>query len=183
MNRMSKAFYLGSIAGGLGLGILVLLIAVVLMVSSGGRISEDEAALAIVPAALFMFYGGIVMLVLWYKMWAAIQDGHARTTPGKAIGFMFIPFFNICWAFQVIWGWAKDYNAYTARHGLASAPKIPEGLFLTYVVLCFTTWIPILGVLLMIANFAIGLMMVSKVCDAVNALPAGPAAAPTPAAA
>lgn len=172
MQRLSKAFYLGSIAGGLGLGVLVLLITVVLMVGLGGNISEDEAAIAIVPAMLFMFYGGVVMLVLWYKMWDAIQDGHARATPGKAIGFLFIPFFNLYWAFQAIWGWAKDYNAYTARHGLANAPKMPEGLFLMYVILCFTTWIPILGMLLLVANFVIVIIMVAKICDGVNALPA-----------
>jgi hypothetical protein len=175
--RLSKAFYLGSIAGGLGLGVLVLLITVVLMVGLGGNISEDEAALAIVPAMLFVFYGGVVMMVLWYKMWAAIQDGHARATPGKAIGFLFIPFFNLYWAFQAIWGWAKDYNAYTARHGLANAPKMPEGLFLLYVIFCFTTWIPILGMLLLVANFVIAIIMVGKICDGVNALPATPPAA------
>ena len=178
MQRLSKAFYLGSIAGGLGLGILVLLITVVLMVGLGGNISEDEAAIAIVPAMLFMFYGAVVMLVLWYKMWEAIQDGHARATPGKAIGFLFIPFFNIYWAFQAIWGWAKDYNAYTARHGLTNAPKMPEGLFLMYVIFCFTTWIPILGMLLLVANFVIAIIMVAKICDGVNALPvSAPAAA------
>ncbi len=178
MQRLSKAFYLGSIAGGLGLGVLVLLITVVLMVGLGGNISEDEAAIAIVPAMLFMFYGGVVMLVLWYKAWAAIQDGHARATPGKAIGFLFIPLFNLYWAFQAIWGWAKDYNAYTARHGVTNAPKMPEGLFLLYVIFCFTTWIPILGMLLLVANFVIAIIMVGKICDGVNALPAtSPAAA------
>ncbi len=182
MNKLSKGFYVGSIAGGLGAGLLVLVITVVLMVSSGGNISEDEAAIAIVPAVLLMFYGGIVMLVLWYKAWAAIQDGQARTTPGKAVGFLFIPLFNLYWIFQAIHGFAKDYNSYVERHSLGVS-KLPEGLFLAYCILVLAGIIPFLGPLFSLAAVGVMIALCAKVCDAVNALPAGPAAAPTPAAA
>ena len=116
--------------------------------------------------------GTAVFAVLVYKMWAAIQDGHARTTPGRALGFLFIPVFNIYWAFQVLWGFAKDYNSFIERHAL-DLRRLPEGLFLAYVVLCFTTWIPFLGWFLMVANLVVGAIMIAKICDAVNALPGG----------
>ena len=62
-------------------------------------------------------------------MWAAIQDGYARTTPGKAIGFMFIPFFNIYWMFQAIWGYSKDYNNFS--NGMLLRQNLyPKGFFL-----------------------------------------------------
>ena len=177
MNKLSKGFYVGSIAGGVGLGGAVFLITIVLMIGLGGNISEDEAALAIVPAALLMIYGGIVMLILWYKAWAAIQDGQARTTPGKAVGFLFIPLFNLYWIFQAIHGFAKDYNSYVARHSL-SVPKLPEGLFLAYCVLALAGIIPILGPLFSLAALGVMIVLCAKVCDAVNALPASaPAAA------
>jgi len=177
MQRVSKGFYLVSWGGGVGLGVVLLAAGFLLAMDS----HMDEAApFALGLGALTMLYGAIAIFVLWYKMWAAIQDGHARATPGKAVGFLFIPFFNLYWAFQVLWGWAKDYNAYIARHNLANAPKMPEGLFLAYVILCFSGVIPVLGILLVMANFVIGLMMVSKICDGVNALPAAPLAAPSP---
>jgi hypothetical protein len=116
--------------------------------------------------------GTVVFAVLIYKMWAAIQDGHARTTPGRALGFLFIPVFNIYWAFQALWGFAKDYNSFIERHTL-NLRRLPEGLFLAYVVLCFTTWIPFLGWFLMAANIVVGALMIAKICDAVNALPGG----------
>jgi hypothetical protein len=38
-----------------------------------------------------------------YRAWKCLQPGGlARTTPGKAIGFLFIPFFNLYWIFQAI---------------------------------------------------------------------------------
>jgi hypothetical protein len=131
-------------------------------------------------AWLPMMYGAVVVLVLFYKMWAAIQDGHARTTPGKAVGFLFIPLFNLYWAFQAIWGFAKDYNAYLIRHSV-NAPKLPEGLFLAYVILVLCAVIPLLGLLLALVNFVILIIMVMKICDAINALPTAPSAAVAPA--
>ena len=172
-----KWAYLILIGGSLALAGAILLLMIILL-AAGAHI-EDEWPIFIVLAMLPVPVGAIAMLVLWYKMWAAIQDGHARTTPGMAIGLLFIPIFQIYWVFQVLWGWAKDYNAYTARHGLTSAPKMPEGLFLAYIILCF------LGVLILPAliNFVVMLVMVWKICDGVNALPAKPVAAPAPAAA
>jgi len=170
---MSKGFYVGSIAGGVGLGFLVVVITVVLMLALGGNISEDEAALAIVPAALLMFYGAVVMLVLWYKAWAAIQDGHARTTPGKAVGFLFIPLFNLYWIFQAFHGFAKDYNSYVDRHSL-SVPKLSEGMFLAYCILALAGIVPFLGPLFSVAALVVMIVLSGKVCDAVNALPSSP---------
>jgi len=93
-------------------------------------------------------------------------------TPGKAVGFMFIPIFSFYWHFQVQWGFAKDFNAFIDRHEI-NTPALPAGLFLTLCILTFTTWIPVVGTLLAIVNFIIALVVVSKVCDGVNAIPAG----------
>jgi hypothetical protein len=165
MNNVSKSFFLGSIAVGLGIADILVIIANVKI-----RSGSPQDGLGLIGASLVpMLYSGVVMIVLWYKSWAAIQDGHARTTPGKAIGFFFIPFFNIYWAFQAIWGLSKDFNAYLQRHSISSA-KLPESLFLAYCILCFTTWIPILGLVLLVVNYFVGLMMVSALCDAVNAV-------------
>lgn len=169
MKTLSKGFYLGSVAGGIGSAILLMIVGYAMILSG-----EDESGVVIVGIAMIpMLYGAIVFMTLVYKMWASIQDGHARTSPGKAIGFMFIPFFNFYWAFQAIWGFSKDYNSYIDRHSV-SAAKLPEGLFLTYNILTLTGWIPFLGVLLVAANFVIMIMMVSKICDGVNALPQTP---------
>ena len=162
--RLSKAFYVGSIAGAFALFVVLCGAAIALAPR------EREAAFALLGlAALSGLYGGVVNVVLWYKAWAAIQDGHARTTPGKAIGFLFIPFFNFYWAFQALWGWAKDYNAYAARHSI-QAPRMPEGLFLAYVILCIVAFIPALGVLASLAALVIAVVMAAKICDGVNAL-------------
>ena len=62
--------------------------------------------------------------------WTIIQDGNARTTPGKAVGFCFIPFFSLYWIFVAYLGLAKDMNAYCDARSI-SGPKISEALALT----------------------------------------------------
>ena len=120
--------------------------------------------------------------ILVYKMWSAIQDSYARMGPGKAVGFLFIPFFNIYWAFRAFWGFAKDYNTFVGRYSL-SVPKLPAGLFLAYCILSVLLFLvpqgmPVremkLGVmlLLLIVWSVVSLVMIIKSCDAINALPA-----------
>ena len=49
-----------------------------------------------------------------YKLWSLIPAGDARTTPGKAVGFLFVPFFN----FIAIYGLAEALNSQMRRHGI-----------------------------------------------------------------
>jgi len=153
---VNKNFYLGSIA-------------------VGGILGAVLIAVGQMPLGLLLsVYAGVVALVMWYKAWKAIQDGHARTTPGKAVGFLFIPFFNLYWIFQAFWGFAKDYNSYLSRHGMSVA-QLSTGLFLIYCILILvslvTQWIPVLGSVIGIVNWVILLLIVNSVCDGVNKLP------------
>jgi len=48
-----------------------------------------------------------------HGLWSLIPTHKARTTPGKAVGFLFIPLFNFYWVFIAIYGLAKALNAET----------------------------------------------------------------------
>jgi len=159
---MSKPFYLGSIAGGFALGFILVAIAGALVTynfegwedwgaeewGSGewmdGTVSTF-GPLAILANALVL-YASVVYFVLLYRVWASIQDGYASTTPCRAVGFMFIPLFNIYWQFRAVWGFTKDYNRYIARHRIA-VPPMNERLSLSLCVL------PLAGVLLFFVPF------------------------------
>lgn len=58
----------------------------------------------------------VLHYILIYKLWQVVQDGYASTTPGRAVGFMFIPYFNYYWFLPAYYGLAKDLNAYIDRH-------------------------------------------------------------------
>ena len=181
MKRLSKAFFLGSYLGGT---IAAWIIGWVVWSYSwiyydwtyyDSYYDVEEPAwwlilplLLIIPIAIFVF---VVVCVFIHKAWASIQDGHVRTGPCKALGFLFIPFFNFYWIFQAVWGFAVDFNKYVTRNNVSAAPRLPEGLFLAYSILYVAAIIPFVGIAIGIANFIIGAILISKVCDAVNALP------------
>lgn len=60
---------------------------------------------------LFLVTAGATWMLL-YRCWMIIQDGEARTTPGRAVGFLFVPFFNLYWIHVVTVGLAEDMNRY-----------------------------------------------------------------------
>jgi len=181
--RLRKGFYLGTLVALSGLLLLFLIAPVVMVLTEVWRQSRDliSALILIGMGLVIATYANVVWFALIYRMWAAIQDGHARTSPGRAVGFLFIPFYNFYWIFQAFPGFAKDFNAFAARHSLKVA-RMSSGLFTAFAILCLVAVVPWLDVLLSPAIVIVGLVMTSRVCDAVNAIPRSLPVAPTPAA-
>jgi hypothetical protein len=107
-----------------------------------GVVSVLAGSLTLI-AALVLFY------VLLYKAWNQIQDGHARTSASKAVGFLFIPFFNLYWLFIAVYGLAWDLHNYVVRrrlygrHDLLPYPVSP-GLGLACCILMVCNLVPVL---------------------------------------
>lgn len=187
MQKVSKGLYLGCIIGGqvlgmilMGIGLVVIIVALAMADPSHFEWSNVNWALAgtggvfFCLALLVTFAAAVFGYILLYKAWKAIQDGRPRTTPGKAVGYLFIPFFNIYWMFIAYWGWAKDFNSYIAARGLG-LPKVSEKLFLSLPILVLCSAVPYLGSLAGIAMIVIYIMMCNAMIDAVNGLCDAPA--------
>jgi hypothetical protein len=151
-------------------------------------------------ADVFLVCSVAIELALYYKMWAAIQDGQATISPAKAIGFLFIPVFNIYWALLMLTGFAEDYNAFIQRRSVKTK-DLPMSLFLIYAfafilsatvvtipMICVFKFVglisrafigyPLASWLLFSFVFAAGIgqfityiLVAIKTCDAINALP------------
>lgn len=167
---VSKGLYLGSIVGGGILTIILLIPAYALMLSG-----DDEAAMAGAGIVCFsyvpMIFAVVMLAILVYKMWAAIQAGPARTTPGKAVGFLFIPLFNLYWMFQAYWGWTVDYNRYVTEAGI-TAPRAPQGVALTFCILAICGIIPFVGILVGLINLVLMIIFLNAAVNGINAIAA-----------
>ena len=89
-------------------------------------------------ADVFLVCSIAIELMLFYKMWAAIKDSQPSILPGRAVGFLFIPVFNIYWALLMLTGFTEDYNSFIIRRSIR-AVKLPMTLFLIYAVLFMST--------------------------------------------
>ncbi|MCM3872851.1 MAG: hypothetical protein ND895_19395 [Pyrinomonadaceae bacterium] len=180
MDKMSKKLYAGIFSVSLGLLLIFGSLALVAAALQNFVWFQDQPGLGVQLLVIlgvlsfvqFLFVQVIYTFVVLWKMWGSIQDGHARTTPGKAIGFLFIPFFSVYWIFQVWGGFPRDYNNYVDRRGLA-VPHLSSGVFTAYPVLMLLTAIPFLGILIALINMFLFVAIISKTCDAVNALAEG----------
>ena len=132
-------------------------------VTSGGLVS-------VAVMGLLGICGVVVGCIFVHRMWASIQDGHARTSPGKAVGYLFIPIYDLYWIFQVFRGFSKDFNRLIARHSLAIKP-LPVTLFTVFPVLFLLRAIPVVGLIILCTAYFVFLVLVSKTCDAINAVP------------
>lgn len=95
----------------------------------------DRATQEIAPAVpIPILIAAIANLVMLAKMWRALPYGVGRTTAGKAVGLMFVPFVNIYWVFNVFGGFATDFNQHVLSSGL-SVPKISKGAAIGYALL------------------------------------------------
>lgn len=190
MNKVSKRFYVGVfLVGALGNWITW---AIVSALSIAYPDKERILGMLMVPASWLSLLSAVVFLILIYKMWAAIQGMGARTSAGKALGFMFIPLFNLYWVFQVYWGWTKDYNGISQRDDV-ELPRMPEGIALAVCVLplvstCFVLAGIIVGglegmtaggfgnigtqasMLVGLVNTILMAVLFSNICDGINAL-------------
>ena len=175
MKKMNKKLYLGAMILSLGMLLLAICAAVALAIAAMNQMVQLPTAITfgiqIFALGIFQFVvtNTFVTIFLIMRMWSVIQDGQARMTPGQAVGFLFVPFYNLYWIFQVWGGFQKDYNDYLNRYRM-TVPPLPPGMYEAYPILSILCLIPFLGILVAPVGLFVFLSLISKTCDAVNNL-------------
>lgn len=168
--KLSKVFFLSSIIG----SIVLIPVALFTAATIGNPVE------LLILAVISPIYGFIIFLILLNEAWSTIQDGYSRTTPKLAVGLLFVPFFNLYWIFQTVWGFAKDYNLYIFRHKLAIS-KLPESMFFVLSILLsfspvlhtFSSISPrmsIITIIIELITLVIAIFVVNYICNAINSI-------------
>jgi hypothetical protein len=111
-------------------------IAFALMVMLGNILNpgSDATLLRVLQFCAFGFFSVIVR-----RAWASIDGGSEGLSPGKAQGFLWIPFFNFYWVFPALVSLATQTNA-KADPGRNPDGRITRGFGLVIAILfCVTT--------------------------------------------
>ncbi len=133
------------------------------------------------PAGTAWLYAGLGLqlistclgLVYLYRAWLIIQPGQPLTTPAKAVGFLFIPFFNFYWFFVAYHKWSQEWNRITQgpRPGRPSLPVMVPGIFLASCISSLASMVvPLAGLI----SFALSMLCHFHICRAVNSLAGRP---------
>jgi hypothetical protein len=130
--------------------------------SPDGRPMSEEIPLSMslmvgLALALRAFYGSILCYsILLYRLWQCVQDGHAVTTPGKAVGFLFIPIFHVHWMFVALPGLADELNRCADARSL-DVPRASRRMFLTSCILQCTYWTMCFAMTVMVGVIALAI--------------------------
>jgi len=125
---------------------------------------------------------GLVNAIIWfdvvYIMWKSIRGSFTSTSPGDAVVGFFIPGYNVYWLFGAHIGFARNYNRVAAvlqdRFGKAP-PQLQVWPFVLFGI-AFLTWAVassisnVAGGVVEFVQLGVRVLVLSKVCDAVNAL-------------
>ena len=110
-------------------------LALLAMAGKAANPSADSAYfIFVLQVCAFAFFSVIVR-----RAWANIDGGSAGQSPGKAQGFLFIPFFNFYWIFPALVSLATQTNA-KAASGNVPAAGLTRGFGLVIAILfCVTS--------------------------------------------
>jgi hypothetical protein len=111
----------------------------------------------------------VISYILLYRFWTVIQDGKARTSPGAAVGFCFIPLFNFYWIYVANVGLAKDMNLYCDERSIG-CPRVSEGLALAWYILALVSIVPYVGLLTFIPVLIIYIILMKQFVDAARGI-------------
>ena len=121
---------------------------------------------------------GIVWFMVVHAMWKSIHGSFTSTSPGEAVLLFFAPFYNIYWLFGAHMGFVRNYNliASILQDRLGRSPaRLQMWSFLLFCI-AFLAW----GLTSSAGNVAFGVaelvmvvpraLVLTRICDAVNAL-------------
>lgn len=113
----------GSLFAAIALSGIVLLLDVICIGDTGETLSGG--------AIIIGFCVAVGCLIAWavfhYGLWQLLPEQFRETIPGKAVGFLFIPFFNCYWVFRSYMGVNRGLNRLAEANGLPP-PRANVGL-------------------------------------------------------
>jgi hypothetical protein len=122
---MPKLLY---VYGWLAACVITGILAVAGMMLALGQAGNSTVLAAFAAGDVFLLAAVAIELLLFYRMWDAIPAAQASISPGKAVGFLFIPGFNIYWALLMLTAFTEDCSA-RLRRSTAQVKELPAMLY------------------------------------------------------
>ena len=172
---------MATLYGAIGFMSVVALVGIVLQRTIGISAGFEDSIYGSIVVIIFtcLFIASFVLLyVQLYRLWKFVIDGSKKyadlhptiETPGKAVGFLFIPFFNIYWMFKS-WG-QLPFNVNELAKTEGKDVRLSRGLGITIPILILVSFIPVINIVTTLVNIfilmPIFIMSAIKACRAIG---------------
>lgn len=112
----------------------------------------------------------INFLELLYYSWKIVEPNSANVTGSKAVGYLFIPFYNLYWAYFIISSLPKELNLKAQKWGIYSAPFLSDSMIVATAILFVLFLIPIVNVIFLVPFLVVSYIYIVKVAECVHKL-------------
>jgi hypothetical protein len=154
--------FLGSFIG-IAIGVTMLIGALTTKAAPG---QADTTSAKLILCVIFLatgvicsFLAQLFFLMNLYRGWSCLRAGAPRTTPGSAVGLLFVPLYNFYWIFVAVAGLPKDWNRIVSQYeDLRNAPRLSENVFLLYAIGMFVAPLALIMIF----------PMMSQLCQGIN---------------
>ncbi len=120
---------------------------------------------------LFFLLSLLFTMRLHYECWKVLPSGYRKTTPEKAVGFLFIPYYNLYWFFISYSCLASGYYRYGQNNNIPEI-KNKKGLAIAYAILLLCSGlfniIPLLRSVIGISVFVIFIQFYRRIVSYAN---------------
>jgi hypothetical protein len=118
----------------------------------------EAAFLWLIAALVALALSYVAWGILHYSCWKALPERYRATTPGRAVGFAFIPLFNYYWAFVTFHGLASGFNAWRDDYPqlpFRNAAGLGVAKAISFVAFWTIGWLPGLGSIVALVDLAL----------------------------
>ncbi len=124
-------------------------------------------AIGFLTAVVCSIWSGVSFCRTIFRMWS-VFGGPGRPTPGKAVGLLFVPYYNAYWLYVVYARWAAEYESWRSAHPNESAPRCNVKLAKMTALLSATGLIPFLGIIGVLGSLVLWPISFKNVTHALN---------------
>lgn len=107
----------------------------------------------------------ISYLEIIYFSWRILEFEKVKFSPAKAIGFLFIPFYNIWWAYYSTMSLVEELQSFASRRNIKSIPEINSKFTLSVAVLSMLVFIPFVSVFVLIPFLIVSYIYISQITE------------------
>jgi predicted Ser/Thr protein kinase len=150
-----------------------------------GRFGVPQVTPALFPAVMLHLLALVVAYAAWgavhYSCWTVLPERYRRTTPGRAVGLLFVPGFNFYWAFVSLGRLAAGFQAWGEDHPgrpIAPASGLAIAKAASFVAYWTIAWLPGLVSIVSVADAVLFWFYYRAVVDNANRVIASEAGAP-----
>lgn len=115
------------------------------------------------------FVSGLICLISFceiiYYSWKITEPNHENISASKAIGYLFIPIYNIYWAYYIFANLPKVLLSKAQKWGMDSSAFISESLVLTTAILFMLSLIPFINIFIFIPFLILSYIYMLKIAD------------------